>query len=284
MKFVLFLACVAGLCGCGSSSDSLLPKADDVQSVDLKWLDHPIWGGRQFEVHRHAAAILDALKPFGRSRAERAKPPFEQHLSLAFHLKDGQVITVPVLDTTQGTVMYKLGETYYFRRSDKFLEVVLRLSRLASTGTEDFDERMLHPDAWKAQDAPPIDSMTLYSLRSAAVPATEEEAVKKAKIETFYNYPVLGKLDIAKAADRIAILNAIQKGTQEPAETGQCFDPQHGVRLTRNDSTIDYLICFHCDKYNEYLDGVQTVFWEKFGESSRSVLDGYLRKARIPQE
>jgi hypothetical protein len=95
---------------------------------------------------------------------------------------------------------------------------------------------------------------------------------------------VLGKLNVASAADRIAILDTIQKAKNPDPTNVECFDPHHGVRLTRNGTSFDYVICFHCDQYDEYLDGLQVASQRQIGKTPESALDAYLQKARVPQE
>jgi hypothetical protein len=102
-------------------------------------------------------------------------------------------------------------------------------------------------------------------------------------VETFHGYPVLGKLKITSAADRVAILDAIQNAKKPDPTNVECFDPHHGVRLTRNGTTIDYVICFYCTQYDEYLDDLPTASQWQIDENAKSVLNTYLQKARIPQ-
>jgi hypothetical protein len=126
---------------------------------------------------------------------------------------------------------------------------------------------------------PPIDSMTLYSLDGTFTPGYD----KPRKGETFQHYPVLGKTDIASAADRRAILNAVKKGIAESnGRECKCFWPRHGIRLVQNGRHIDYLICFHCYQLEMYTDDQGQ--HKATTDSPAPVLDKYLQRAGVPQQ
>ena len=68
--------------------------------------------------------------------------------------------------------------------------------------------------------------------------------------ETFHNYKVLGKMDITgqlawKAANEFLLaLRSFSKSTL----TADCFNPRHGIRISVNHQTYDYLLCYQCRK------------------------------------
>jgi len=286
MRFALLTTCVLSLSSCRRSSEPAVPNAPDVQMVTIQWINHPIWGNRQFDVHQHIADIVGALKTSGNNVMRKPEPPlWELRFVLRFKLNGGRVVEIPVYaQEAECIIAFKSGETYQKKGSYWLFPVVVRLSALIASGTDDVDDRLLKPDTWNAHDPPPIDSITLYSLKSTRASVPNENGALKGPVETFHRYPVLGKLKITLAADRVSILDAIQKAKKPGPTAVECFDPHHGVRLTRNGTTIDYVICFHCDKYDEYLDGLQVASQWQIDENAKSVLNNYLQKAHIPQE
>ena len=101
----------------------------------------------------------------------------------------------------------------------------------------------------------PIESMTLYSLDGNFTPGYD----KPRKGAVFHDYPVLGKTNVASAADRRTILAAILKGIEENrGREAKCFWPHHGVSLMQNGKRIEFLICFHCLQVYMYADGAAT--------------------------
>jgi hypothetical protein len=286
MRLLLSIACLLSLSSCGCSSDPAVPSAADVRMVTIQWVNHPIWGNRQFDVHHHIADIVDALKTSGKNVMSKPEtPPWDLCFVLRFKLKRGRFVEIPVYAQEAECILaFKSGETYQKKGSYWLFPVVVRLSALIASGTDDVDDRLLKPDTWNAHDSPPIDSMTLYSLRSTMASLPNENGALKGSVATFHRYPVLGKLNITSVADRVVILDAIQKAKKPGPTAVECFDPRHGVRLTRNGTTIDYVICFYCTKYDEYLDALQVASQWQIDENAKSVLDDYLRKAHIPQE
>jgi hypothetical protein len=281
MKSIAFIACLLSVATCGCSPEP--PSAADTRTVTIEWVNNPIWGNRQFEVHHHIAAIAGALKTSGKNVISKPEPPFwELRFVLRFALNSGRVVEIPVYaQHGECLIAFKCGETYQTKGGYWLYPVVARLSALIASGTDDVDDRLLKPDTWNARDAPPIESMTLYSLKATMAGEENENGSNKAELETFHRYPVLGKVDVALAADRVAILDAIQKAKNPDPTNVECFDPHHGVRLTRSGTTIDYVICFHCDKYDEYLDGLPVAGQWQIGDRAKSVLDAYLQKARV---
>jgi hypothetical protein len=125
----------------------------------------------------------------------------------------------------------------------------------------------------------PIDSMTVYSLDGMY----EGGATGKPAGDTFHDYPVLGKVDIASPKDRTAILVAVKKGiSQSDGGEYKCFWPRHGVRLTQGGKTIEYLICFQCRQLDEFTEGRKT--HKPTTEAAAAVLDKQLQSAGVPQQ
>lgn len=125
----------------------------------------------------------------------------------------------------------------------------------------------------------PVDSMTLYSLdpdfRSKGLAPRPTD-------ELFQEHLVLGKLDIKSNADRQALLTAVSKGIAESDEKPmKCFNPRHGIRITRGSKTVDYLICFECLKLDAYVN--DDLAWQKRTTKSPAVeLNKHLLGAGVP--
>jgi hypothetical protein len=122
----------------------------------------------------------------------------------------------------------------------------------------------------------PVDAMTLYSLDGYYV--SDEGKVWTG--EKFHGFPVFAKIQIESASDRVAILTAIKKGfTQYNGSTMACFWPHHGVSLMQNGKRLDYLICFHCSKLEQSVDGADE--FKPINNSAEAVLNAHLAKAGI---
>ncbi len=122
----------------------------------------------------------------------------------------------------------------------------------------------------------PVDAMTLYSLDGYYV--SDEGKVWKG--EMFHGFPVLAKTEVESASDRMAILTAVKQGiTEYNGTTVACFWPHHGVRLLQNGKRIDYVICFHCSKLEQSVDGADE--FQPTNKSAETMLNAHLAKAGI---
>ena len=118
--------------------------------------------------------------------------------------------------------------------------------------------------------------MTLYSLDGSYV--SEEGKVWKG--EMFHGFTVLAKTEVESASDRMAMLTAVKKGfTQYNGSTMACFWPHHGVSLLQNGKRIDYVICFHCLKLEQSVEGVDE--FKPIDKSAEAVLNAHLAKAGV---
>jgi hypothetical protein len=63
----------------------------------------------------------------------------------------------------------------------------------------------------------------------------------------FAGHRVLGRLQISDQATRHKLNDALRAGMQEQGvQQPKCFDPRHGIRVTRAGKTTDLVICFAC--------------------------------------
>jgi hypothetical protein len=124
----------------------------------------------------------------------------------------------------------------------------------------------------------PVESMTLYSLDGLHEVGDWE---KKPKGELFHSFPVLGKTDIASAADRSAILAAVKKGiAKSDGRENKCFWPRHGLTLVQNGRHIEFVICFECAQLDEYTDGQRV--HKPTADAASGLLNRHLEHAHVP--
>jgi hypothetical protein len=102
-------------------------------------------------------------------------------------------------------------------------------------------------------DADQPDRLLLYSIDGR-----EGTKVNDRNTEgSFYGYPVLGKVEITDATTRKQLLDAIKDAIRRrPEMAAKCYWPRHGMRASINGKTVDYVICFECFRYEEFVDGV----------------------------
>jgi hypothetical protein len=98
--------------------------------------------------------------------------------------------------------------------------------------------------------------------------------------EQFHGYPVLGKVEITDAQQRQQIVSGLKEGLRQGGMS-KCFCPRHAVRAVEKGHTFEYLICFQCHDYVEFIDGNRKRSGS-VGDGVRSVFDQPLRDASIP--
>jgi hypothetical protein len=124
------------------------------------------------------------------------------------------------------------------------------------------------------------DSITLYSIDG-----NDYEPGKEPKSEEkFYDYPVLGKVDVTEPSKRQELIDALKVGITEHSKGIKCFWPRHGVRAVRGNQWVDFVICFHCLNVYEYSSSGDRRK-EKGVNANRAlkeVLNKYLTAAGVP--
>jgi hypothetical protein len=120
------------------------------------------------------------------------------------------------------------------------------------------------------------DQLTLYSIDGKRFgPGKNPDAA-----ETFYEYPVLGHIDMIDGQQRRDLLAALRNGLNEGKQTAKCFWPRHGIRIVSHGKTTDYLICFECSHVYIYSDVDVAV--KPIERSHQAVFDELLKDASIP--
>ena len=92
------------------------------------------------------------------------------------------------------------------------------------------------------------EQMILYSLDP------ENHAKKLDESVMFHGYSVLGQLQILSANDRRIVAQTIEGAVSAwDGSSMMCFEPRHGIRVTKGAYTFDLLICFECQHIEIYV-------------------------------
>jgi hypothetical protein len=71
--------------------------------------------------------------------------------------------------------------------------------------------------------------------------------------EDFHGYRVLETVVIADPEIREKLVSDFRKAVAEnQGVAAACFNPRHGIRVTRNEKRADFVICFQCDQVQVY--------------------------------
>jgi hypothetical protein len=98
----------------------------------------------------------------------------------------------------------------------------------------------------------------------------------------FHGWKVLGKTLVKKAGDRKKLVAALEKGVKDSDGTvAGCFNPRHGIRVTHQGKTAEFVICFECLSMMIYVDGKSTKGCLTTG-SPQPTFDQVLRAAKVP--
>jgi hypothetical protein len=100
--------------------------------------------------------------------------------------------------------------------------------------------------------------------------------------EDFRGWPVIGKTTIKDSNTRNRLVAALVKGVEEnKGDVMKCFNPRHGIRVTHEGMTADFVICFECFQGIVYVGGGKE---QRFliTDSPASVFNQTLRHASVP--
>jgi hypothetical protein len=100
------------------------------------------------------------------------------------------------------------------------------------------------------------------------------------EVETFHDWPVLGKTEIVDGQQRLEVLAALRSAINQGKHTAKCFWPRHAIRIVSKGKMTEYLICFECAQVHIYRDGGVTV--QAINGVQQDVLDQYLKDAGVP--
>lgn len=122
------------------------------------------------------------------------------------------------------------------------------------------------------------EQLTLFSIDGRD---EERRGVVQAE-EIFHGYPVLGKVEIIDPDDRKTLIGALRDGiARRPKEGAKCFWPRHAIRAVEKGRTVEYVICFECERFEEFL-GDKKLRHESISRDVQPAFDKPLREAGVP--
>lgn len=98
----------------------------------------------------------------------------------------------------------------------------------------------------------------------------------------FHGWKILGATIIKDADVRARIVAALEKGVENgPANGAKCFDPRHGIRVTKDNKTVDFVICFEC-RYVAVFAADKHLKTCLTTDDPQPVFDTVLKEAKVP--
>jgi hypothetical protein len=104
----------------------------------------------------------------------------------------------------------------------------------------------------------------------------------KKPAEDFHEWPVIGKTRVEDSKTRNRLVAALEKGVEEnKGDSMKCFNPRHGIRVTHDGKTADFVICFECFQVMVYVAGEKE---QRFliTASPAPVFNQTLQHAKVP--
>jgi hypothetical protein len=117
-----------------------------------------------------------------------------------------------------------------------------------------------------------VEAMTVY--RIASDPVSEG-------VRDFRGYKIIAQADIKEKAVRAELVEILIKGTSGTYGVAKCFNPGYGLRLTKGDTTYDFVICFGCGHLHIYTEPGEDKLEETISESALKPFQAVLKKANI---
>lgn len=100
--------------------------------------------------------------------------------------------------------------------------------------------------------------------------------------DLYHGYRVLGRTVVVDSATRQRLNRALRGGVESVfANRPRCFNPRHGIRVTRAGQVMEFVICFECQQVQVW-NGSQPVADWSTDSSPQSVFDDVLRQANLP--
>ncbi|VTR93247.1 Uncharacterized protein OS=Pirellula staleyi (strain ATCC 27377 / DSM 6068 / ICPB 4128) GN=Psta_0497 PE=4 SV=1 [Gemmata massiliana] len=102
--------------------------------------------------------------------------------------------------------------------------------------------------------------------------------------EQLYKYSVLGRVAITDPERRREIVSAVQRDIRAGAPAqARCFYPRHIVRVVKDGTTIDTVICYECHNFKVHVNGgFHRGLTRAIGSESRPLLNQILADAGVP--
>jgi hypothetical protein len=104
----------------------------------------------------------------------------------------------------------------------------------------------------------------------------------EASLDKFYNHEILGRATITDRSTRQQLANALRTAARDSdGSVAACFNPRHGIRVTRAGQVTDFVICFECSVVHIHRGG-KPVAYVPLTRSAEPFFDAALRQARLP--
>lgn len=90
----------------------------------------------------------------------------------------------------------------------------------------------------------------------------------------FHQYPILKAQAVSDAALATEVVRGVVEGMRRRASGYKCFDPRHGLRITRGGEHVDLVICYECELVEVWgLGGAMLGEYHTTSGSSRRVME-----------
>ncbi len=97
----------------------------------------------------------------------------------------------------------------------------------------------------------------------------------------FHGHTILGSVLIADVKTRIELNDALRSGIHASVGSeAACFNPRHGIRVTRGKTVTDFLLCFECEQVEVWRDGTRIARMHTTG-SPQAAFDRVLQNAHV---
>jgi hypothetical protein len=165
--------------------------------------------------------------------------------------------------------MQREGRLTNWRRGIALVSV---LCLLVGTAIYIFRGPDIPADALKAlTNAERYELLSLDPQRSETPPADE-----------FRGWRVLGRTVIDDAPTRKKLTDALRAGAREKdIAPAACFEPRHGIRVTKGGRTTDFVICFACSQAQVFEAGEKRDGF-LVSHSPEATFDAVLQEKSVP--
>lgn len=142
---------------------------------------------------------------------------------------------------------------------------------------------------WDRDPIPPTERAVLESAATMEVFGLDPNLGKRRSAEDektigFHGYPVLRRVQVNDESTRSKVARAVVRGWRQfNDEPFKCFDPHHGIRVTRSGQTADFVICFSCKQVSVYS---ATEYAGSFltGDAAEELFDRLLKDGVVPAD
>ena len=96
----------------------------------------------------------------------------------------------------------------------------------------------------------------------------------------FHGHNILGQISITDPAVRERLNTALEAGAKDGNDAHLCFNPRHGIRVTRGGEVTDFVICFECHQVEIWRNQQRAGGFLTSG-IPQAVFDEVLKKASV---